>query len=314
MKKGFAIGADGGGSCMQAVIDAGLPISVVYTNKPGCEAVEVRAKKANIPTIQLNPADFGKGKQGRRAHERELEAQLKDFEFSAVVMLGDDRVKTEYFVDDYTKQGIHVFNTHPAPLPQFRGLEGYAWALGAHKDSVRTNHWTAVTFHRIDGRVDRGNIIAQAPVQMIGGDSVDDLMERGKNVEYDQIVQCLKYHLDGRIIWNPGKNQTADIENGTCSTLREEIPPLEDLMGLPDDKIFLTIDTHLGKIAAGCASGSHQWSYSIDKIPENLVFTYAYDVVKALRQKGTEVNFTFDGMDIHPIIMKKDEQKGIKPY
>ena len=59
--KTLAIGADGGGSCLQAVIDAGLPISVVYTNAPGCNAIEARAKHAGIPTIELNPKNFGKG-------------------------------------------------------------------------------------------------------------------------------------------------------------------------------------------------------------------------------------------------------------
>lgn len=311
-KKGvkFCVGADGGGSCLEAVFEAGLPVSVVYTNNPGCKAIEERTKPRGVPAVdELSPKDF----KSRREHEIALMEFLDEYDFGAIVMLGDERVKTAGFVRHYMEKGIPIFNTHPAPLPQFRGLNGYAWAIGQHPDAVRRNEWTAVSFHRIDDQVDRGNIIAQTPEPIYDGDNVDHVMERGKNIEYIQIVQCLRYFSEGRIVFPDGEGLADVLEENSTVPLSTHVHSIRQTLGDLDGKVTVEVDSldRIWKVRTQRV----EYNRNVDaNIPINLLFTYAYDIVKQARQAGREVDFVFDKMNIHPIIMKSDLEKGEKPY
>lgn len=291
-------------------MDAGLPISVVYTNAPGCNAIEGRAKPAGIPAVdEFSPKDF----KTRAEHEKALMELLDAYEFDAIVMLGDERIKTKGFVRHYGEKGIPILNTHPAPPPQFRGLNGYAWALGDHSDAVRRNEWTAVTFHRIDDKVDRGNIIAQSPVPVRDGDTVDDLMERGKNIEYAQIVQCLEYFSEGRLVFPDGEGLAKVLDEDCRTQLSTHVQPIRQALGDLEGKVTVEIDSE--NRTWKVRTQRVEYNRNIDpNLPANLLFTYAYDLVKKARQAGKEVDFVFDKMNIHPIIMKQDLDKGEKPY
>ena len=291
-------------------MDAGLPISVVYTNVPGCNAIEGRAKPAGIPAIdEFAPKDF----KSRREHEIALMELLDEYDFGAIVMLGDERIKTDAFVRHYREKEIPTINTHPAPPPQFRGLNGYAWGLGDHPEAVRSNEWTCVTFHRIDDKVDRGNIIAQSPVPIHYGDTVDDLMERGKNIEYAQIVQCLKYFSEGRLVFPDGEGLADVLDEDGRTPLSTHAHPIRQALGDLEGKVTVEIDSE--NRTWKVRTERVEYNRNIDaNLPTNLLFTYAYEIVKKARQSGREVDFVFDGMNIHPIIMKSDKDKGIKPY
>src|SRR5688572_24334904 len=48
--------ASGGGTNLQAIIDAGLPVAVVVTDRPGVAALD-RAVSAGIPTVVVDRAE-----------------------------------------------------------------------------------------------------------------------------------------------------------------------------------------------------------------------------------------------------------------
>jgi phosphoribosylglycinamide formyltransferase-1 len=310
------VGADGSGTCFQSVIDGSnfydFDVVAAYTNNPGCFAME-RAARHGIPKIEIDPKAFGKGMEARRQHEVELEKRLDWHDFDVIVMLGDDRLKTGEFIADYAKRGVNVLNTHPAPDPQFRGRNGYAWALGEHPDAVRRNEWTAVTFHRIDAEMDRGNIIAQCPAPIYEGDTVNDLKERGLKVEHFQIVQCLQYLAMGKMSFREEGMATIADNAGMpiasqFNVIGEEIARDGGRHGL---EVEINTMNRLWKVRGNGREESGGIRYGT---PKNLVFTYAYDIVKKARLHGWDVKFTYDGMNIHPIIMKSDQEKGEKPY
>lgn len=312
----LAVGADGNGSCFQAVLNGTLvhdtfEVSVAYTNIPGCYAME-RARLNGIPIVELDPKKFSK----RREHEVELEKMLSDHEFDAIVMLGDERVKTAEFIDGYSKRGIHILNTHPAPAPQFRGLNGYAWALGEHKEAVQRNAWTCVTFHTIEAEIDRGMIIAQCPVPVYKSDKVDDLKKRGLQIEHFQIVQCLDYLARGLVRFDC-EIKTADvIYESNRSSISREFAVIGKLLECDISQPFtVQVDTRARRwdLVKGFRTVEEP-RFGYDYMPTNLAFTYAYRAVKSLRQAGLQLDFIFNGVNIHPVIMKSDHDRGLKAY
>ena len=316
-----AVGADGGGTCFQSVLDNSnffnFDAVVAYTNVPGCKAMD-RARGHGVPAIELNPSDFGRGRTGRRKHELALQEELAKHEFDAIAMLGDERIKTGEFVANYAEQGIPVLNTHPAPAPQFRGLEGYAWALGEdHKDAVRRNEWTCVTFHTIDKHVDRGIIVAQTLVPVYEKDTEDDLKERGLKLEWGQIAHALDYQSRGRLEFNQ-ETQTSEVLDENGKKFSDYIPSLESTLGdgTPGQpgKAWVEVQSRQPSMRV-VPQGERVMHLDVTEgIPRNLLFTYAYRQVKDLRQRGVDVTFHFDGINVHPIIMKSDVEKGEKPY
>jgi len=78
--------------------------------------------------------------------------------------------------------GCPMLNTHPALLPAFPGAHPVADTL-AYGVKV-----TGATVHLVDDGVDTGPVLAQAPVEVQTGDTVDELHERIKIEERRLLV------------------------------------------------------------------------------------------------------------------------------
>jgi phosphoribosylglycinamide formyltransferase-1 len=140
----------GNGSNLQALIDAGLPVSAVASNRRDAYAL-VRARAAGIPT-----ATFSLGCHPERA-ERDLvmATWLEEHGVELVVLAGYMHLLTEPFLRRFPER---IVNVHPSLLPAFPGAHAIADALAA---GVET---TGVTVHYVDEGLDTGPVIAQEEV------------------------------------------------------------------------------------------------------------------------------------------------------
>ena len=140
----------GEGTNLQALIDAGLPIAAVASNRRDAGAL-ARADAAGIPNrvFELD------GYSDRAARDRELAdwLQLRGVDF--VVLAGYMHLLTPVFLDRFRDR---IVNVHPSLLPQFPGGRAIADALDA---GVET---TGVTVHYVDEGLDTGTVIRQEPV------------------------------------------------------------------------------------------------------------------------------------------------------
>jgi phosphoribosylglycinamide formyltransferase-1 len=140
----------GEGTNLQALIDAGLPIAAVASNRPGIGAL-ARADLAGIPNrvFELD------GYSDRAARDRELAdwLQLRGVDF--VVLAGYMHLLTQVFLDRFRDR---IVNVHPSLLPEFPGGRAIADALEAGVDT------TGVTVHYVDEGLDTGAVIRQEPV------------------------------------------------------------------------------------------------------------------------------------------------------
>jgi phosphoribosylglycinamide formyltransferase 1 len=140
----------GNGSNLQALIDTGLPVAAVASNRKDAYALE-RARAANIPT-----ATFALDCHATR-DERDLvmATWLEEHGVELVVLAGYMHLLTKPFLDRFPGR---IVNVHPSLLPAFPGAHAVADALAA---GVAT---TGVTVHYVDEGLDSGPIIRQEEV------------------------------------------------------------------------------------------------------------------------------------------------------
>jgi phosphoribosylglycinamide formyltransferase-1 len=140
----------GNGSNLQALIDTGLPIAAVASNRKDAYALE-RARAANVPT-----ATFALDCHATR-DERDLvmATWLEEHGVELVVLAGYMHLLTKPFLDRFPGR---IVNVHPSLLPAFPGAHAIADALAA---GVAT---TGVTVHYVDEGLDSGPIIRQEEV------------------------------------------------------------------------------------------------------------------------------------------------------
>jgi phosphoribosylglycinamide formyltransferase 1 len=140
----------GEGTNLQALLDAGLPIAAVASNRADAGAL-ARADAAGIPNrvFELD------AHSGRAARDRELADWLQLRGVDLVVLAGYMHLLTPVFLDRFRDR---IVNVHPSLLPRFPGARAIADALAAGVDT------TGVTVHYVDEGLDTGAVIRQEPV------------------------------------------------------------------------------------------------------------------------------------------------------
>ena len=165
----------GEGSNLQALIDAGLPIACVASNRPGVRALE-RAEAAGIPARAFPLDDY----EDRSRRDRELADWLTLRGVDLVVLAGYMHLLTPAFLDRFPDR---VVNVHPSLLPEFPGAHAIDDALAA---DVPT---TGVTVHYVDEGLDSGPVIRQEPVPV---EPRATLVERIHAVEHRLLPEVVR--------------------------------------------------------------------------------------------------------------------------
>jgi phosphoribosylglycinamide formyltransferase-1 len=168
----------GEGTNLQALIDAGLPIACVASNRPGVRALE-RAAAAGIDTRVFAAADY----ESREARDDAMARWLEERGVTFVVCAGYMHLLRKPFFDRY---GGRIVNTHSAPLPEFPGAHPIEDVLAA---GVRES---AATVHYVDEGVDTGAVIVAERVPVLEGDTVESLRARVQAVEHRLLPQTVR--------------------------------------------------------------------------------------------------------------------------
>jgi len=167
----------GEGSNLQALIDAGLPIACVASNRRGIRALE-RAEEAGLPARAFELADF----RDRDTRDRELADWLELCGVDLVVLAGYMHLLTAPFLDRFPDR---IVNVHPSLLPEFPGTSAINDALAA---GVTT---TGVTVHYVDEGVDSGPIIRQEAVAVEPRDTLADRIHAVEHRILPEVVREL---------------------------------------------------------------------------------------------------------------------------
>lgn len=107
--------------------------------------------------------------------EAELVGRLQTAGVDLVVLAGYMRLVKAPLLEAFPHR---IINIHPSLLPKFPGLEAWRQALEAGEPS------TGCTVHYVDAGMDTGEIIAQAEVPVLPGDTAESLHERIQVAEH----------------------------------------------------------------------------------------------------------------------------------
>ena len=167
----------GEGTNLQALVDAGLPIAAVASNRKDAHAVE-RARAAGIPA-----ATFALDCYATR-DERDLvmATWLEEHSVELVVLAGYMHLLTRPFLDRFPGR---IVNVHPSLLPAFPGAHAIADALAA---GVRT---TGVTVHYVDEGLDSGPVIRQEAVPVEPRATLEDRIHAVEHRLLPEVVRDL---------------------------------------------------------------------------------------------------------------------------
>ena len=160
----------GEGTNLQALIDEGLPIAAVASNKPGVRALE-RASQAGIEAAVFDAADY----DSREERDVALAEWLRSRGVDLVVCAGYMHLFRKPFFDYY---GGRIVNAHSAPLPEFPGAHPIEDVLAAGVSE------TAATVHYVDEGIDSGPVITSEKVPVHAGDTIESLRKRVQAVEH----------------------------------------------------------------------------------------------------------------------------------
>jgi phosphoribosylglycinamide formyltransferase-1 len=180
MSAKIVILASGQGSLAQAIFDSvksgdlEAQILEVISDKADAQVLQ-RAKDAGIATF-VHPMQ-----KDRLQWDAQLIEHMDALAPDLVVSAGFMRILSAYFVSRFK-----MINTHPALLPLFPGAHPVRDAIAAGV-SV-----TGASVHWVDAGVDTGEVIAQAPVEVLHSDDESTLHERIKIAERGLIVATLK--------------------------------------------------------------------------------------------------------------------------
>ena len=169
--------ASGAGTLLQALLDSELRrlIVAVGSDQPEAPAL-ARARAADVPTFVVPMTD------DREVWNRDVVEHLQTHEANLVVTAGFMRILGGPVIEAFENR---IINSHPALLPSFPGAHAVHDAV---ESGVKV---TGCTIHIVNEGVDTGPIVAQCPVAVEDGDTVESLHERIKERERALLVDVL---------------------------------------------------------------------------------------------------------------------------
>lgn len=170
----------GEGSNLQALLDAGLPVTAVASSQPGARALE-RAEAAGVPAAAFPLEDFA----DREQRDATMANWLQEQGVRLVVCAGYMHLLTGGFLERFPGR---IVNVHPSLLPAFPGARAIDDALAA---GVET---TGVTVHLVDEGLDTGPVIRQEPVPVQPRETLAERIHAVEHRILPEVVRELCVH------------------------------------------------------------------------------------------------------------------------
>ena len=198
MKKRIAVLVSGGGTNLQALLDAEaagkIPhgeIALVISNNPNAYALE-RAKLAGVPGAVITKKECG----SQEAFEDQIQAVLERNGTDLIILAGFMCILSERFTSRWPKR---ILNVHPSLIPSFCG-EGF-YGLRVHEAALSYGvKVTGATVHFVNEIPDGGEIIAQKAVYIEQGDTPEILQKRVmEQAEWILLPEAVKLFCEDRI-------------------------------------------------------------------------------------------------------------------
>lgn len=194
----LAVFVSGGGTNLQAIMDAmdrqevtGAKIAVVVSNNKNAYALE-RAAKKGIETLCISPKDY----ESRDAFNQDFLEKVNAFQVDLIVLAGFLVMIPPEMIAAYPNRMINI---HPSLIPSFCGV-GY-YGLKVHEAVLsRGVKVTGATVHFVDEGMDTGPILLQKAVEVLEGDTPEQLQRRVmEEAEWRILPHAIDLIANGRV-------------------------------------------------------------------------------------------------------------------
>ena len=165
----------GEGTNLQALVDAGLPIVAVASNRRDAPALR---RVPGVATAVFEVGDY----ESRAARDAAMADWLREQGATLVVLAGYMHLLTPALLERFPDA---VVNVHPSLLPEFPGMHAVEEQLAAGVAE------SGASVHIVDEGVDSGPVLAQERVPVLPGDTASTLHERIKAVEHDLLPRVV---------------------------------------------------------------------------------------------------------------------------
>ncbi|MBA4543353.1 MULTISPECIES: phosphoribosylglycinamide formyltransferase [Thermoactinomyces] len=185
----IAVFASGNGSNFQALVESSrrenwpLPISLLICDRPGAKVLD-RARACEVEAICVNPKAF----PDKKAYEESVLAHLRQRKIEWIVLAGYMRLIGPTLLQAFPKR---IVNIHPSLLPAFPGLNAIEKAFSY---PVKVS---GVTVHYVDEGIDTGPILAQQPVAIEEGDTLESFERKIHLAEHQLYPRVIQALIDG---------------------------------------------------------------------------------------------------------------------
>ncbi|HEU4809851.1 MAG TPA: phosphoribosylglycinamide formyltransferase [Sphingomicrobium sp.] len=176
--KRVAVLISGRGSNMRAIVEqaSGYEVVLVASNKPLAPGLAWARDRA-IPTWTWDSRGIEKP-----VWEAALDQSLADHRAGTIALAGFMRILSPEFTRNWESR---ILNIHPSLLPKYRGLDTHRRAIEAG-DAV-----SGCSVHLVTEELDSGDVLAQAEVPILPGDTESSLDARVLEAEHRLYPEAL---------------------------------------------------------------------------------------------------------------------------
>jgi formyltetrahydrofolate deformylase len=118
-------------------------------------------------------------------------ALLREHSIGLVVLARYMQILSPQFVRRYPQQ---IINVHHSFLPAFSGARPY------HRAFERGVKLIGATSHYVTEKLDEGPIIEQDVVRISHRDQLQDLIQKGRDIEKAVLSRAVRWHIEHRIL------------------------------------------------------------------------------------------------------------------
>jgi formyltetrahydrofolate deformylase len=173
-------------------------VDLLYRHQSGELACDIACIISNHPDSQPM-AEFYRVpfflipvEKGRKAEsERQIRALIEGHSVDFMVLARYMQILSPEFVRAYPQR---IINIHHSFLPAFVGARPY------HQAFERGVKLIGATSHYVTEALDDGPIIEQDVARVSHRDSIDDLIQKGRDLEKVVLSRAVRWHIENRVL------------------------------------------------------------------------------------------------------------------
>jgi formyltetrahydrofolate deformylase len=146
--------------------------------------------------VEFHHVPFPAGPDGKAAAFAEMGQMVDKYQPDAVVLARFMQILPPWLCERWAGRALNI---HHSFLPSFVGARPY------HQAHARGVKLIGATCHYVTADLDAGPIVEQDVIRVDHGDTVADMVRRGRDIERLVLARGLRWHLEDRVLVHGNK-------------------------------------------------------------------------------------------------------------